>query len=187
MNSSVVVAGNDIKASEYNNLRLDMPAVGIVVMWGTITPPTGWLLCAGAAVNRTTYSDLFAIIGTTFGVGDGSTTFNLPDMQENFIIGKSVTYTIGDTGGGTTTLVEANMPAHTHTITAETDHQHTKDGYPAGAGLSSSLQASNTAGPTQTSQSDGDHNHTGATGSEGSDTAITILPPHLAVNYIIRY
>lgn len=52
---------------------------GLVALWPTATAPTGWLECAGAAVNRLQYANLFAIIGTTFGVGDGSTTFNLPD------------------------------------------------------------------------------------------------------------
>lgn len=50
-------------------------------LWFTGTAPTGWLLCNGDAVSRTTYADLFALIGTTFGVGDGSTTFNVPDFR----------------------------------------------------------------------------------------------------------
>jgi microcystin-dependent protein len=50
-------------------------------LWFTGTAPTGWLLCNGDAVSRTTYADLFAVIGTTFGTGDGSTTFNVPDFR----------------------------------------------------------------------------------------------------------
>lgn len=58
--------------------------VGKVMMWFTGTAPTGWLALEGAAVSRTTYASLFAVIGTMYGVGDGSTTFNLPDMRGRF-------------------------------------------------------------------------------------------------------
>jgi phage-related tail fiber protein len=60
---------------------------GVILMYGAPTAPTGWLECDGSAVSRTTYSSLFAIIGTTFGVGDGSTTFNLPDLRGEFVRG----------------------------------------------------------------------------------------------------
>jgi len=54
---------------------------GSMIMYAGATAPTGWLLCNGAAVSRTTYVQLFTVIGTTFGIGDGSTTFNLPNFQ----------------------------------------------------------------------------------------------------------
>ena len=54
---------------------------GIISPHGASTPPTGWLECDGSAISRTTYSALFAAIGTTWGVGDGSTTFNIPDLR----------------------------------------------------------------------------------------------------------
>ena len=56
--------------------------VGCVVLWAASTAPTGWLLCDGAAVLRTTYLDLFSVIGTTYGTGDGSTTFNIPGVSQ---------------------------------------------------------------------------------------------------------
>jgi microcystin-dependent protein len=55
---------------------------GIIVPWGDSTPPSGFLECDGSAVSRSTYSALFAVIGTTYGSGDGSTTFDLPDLQD---------------------------------------------------------------------------------------------------------
>lgn len=58
-------------------------------LWFTNTAPTGWLICDGSAVSRTTYADLFAVIGTTYGAGDSSTTFNLPDFQGRVPAGKS--------------------------------------------------------------------------------------------------
>ena len=63
-----------------------LPA-GFVAAWPGNTPPDGWLVCNGSAVSRTTYADLFAAIGTTFGAGDGSTTFKLPDYQGDFLRG----------------------------------------------------------------------------------------------------
>ena len=81
--------------------------------------PVGWLECNGQAVSRTTYADLFALIGTTFGVGDGSTTFNLPNRSGKVSVGldgSQVEFnTIGKTGGAKThTLSTAEMPSHTH-------------------------------------------------------------------------
>lgn len=61
--------------------------VGAVTAGAGSTVPSGWLLCEGVAVSRTTYADLFTAIGTTYGVGDGSTTFNLPDLRGEFIRG----------------------------------------------------------------------------------------------------
>jgi microcystin-dependent protein len=65
--------------------------------WGTATAPTGYLLCDGTAVSRATYALLFSIIGTTFGAGNGSTTFNIPDLRANAAVG----YKSGDANFGT--------------------------------------------------------------------------------------
>lgn len=65
----------------------DILPAGIVMAYAKDTAPTGWLECNGALVSRTTYADLFAVIGTVFGVGDGSTTFKLPDLRGEFIRG----------------------------------------------------------------------------------------------------
>ena len=61
--------------------------VGVVECFARAAAPGGWLACDGAAVSRTTYADLFAAIGTAFGAGDGSTTFNLPDLRGEFVRG----------------------------------------------------------------------------------------------------
>ena len=65
--------------------------VGTIKPWGKATAPAGYLLCDGSAVSRTTYADLFAVISTTYGAGDSSTTFNVPDLQGKFPQGKSGT------------------------------------------------------------------------------------------------
>ena len=83
-----------------------MPA-GSIMAWGTDTPPSNWLICNGAAVSRTTYASLFAAIGVSYGVGDGATTFNLPDFRGKVPVGKDATQaefdTIAETGGSKTT------------------------------------------------------------------------------------
>lgn len=89
----------------------------------------GWLRCAGAAISRTTYADLFAVIGTAFGAGDGSTTFNLPDCRGRVLgaIGTGVGLSarvLGDTVGAEThTLTIGEMPVHNHGVT-DPGHTH---------------------------------------------------------------
>lgn len=93
--------------------------------------PTGWLFADGSAVSRTTYADLFAVLGTIHGVGDGSTTFNLPDRRNRSPAGAqedvtgvpktNITGTLVQTGGAAThTLTEAQMPGHTHPVSPST-------------------------------------------------------------------
>jgi microcystin-dependent protein len=86
------------------------------------TPPSGWLTCDGSAVSRTTYSALFTALGVTYGTGDGSTTFNVPDMRGRVIAGYDTTQTefnaVGGTGGEKThVLSSGEMPAHSHGVT----------------------------------------------------------------------
>lgn len=100
----------------------DRPQVaGVINFFGGSTPPAGWLFCDGAAVSRNTYSELFAAIGTTFGAGDGTATFNLPDFKGRVAAGLDLTQpefdTLGEKGGAKThTLTIAEMPSHTHTV-----------------------------------------------------------------------
>ena len=98
----------------------DGTPAGNISMCGGSSAPTGWLLCDGSAVSRTTYADLFTAIGTTWGVGDGSTTFNLPDLRSRSPIGAGQgsglsNRTLASTGGAEThTLTASQMPAHSH-------------------------------------------------------------------------
>jgi len=99
---------------------------GEIKMWPTGTPPAGYLLCDGSPVSRSTYAALFAVIGTTFGVGDGSTTFNLPNYNNRMPIGAGGLYALGDTGGSK----DAVVVSHDHTVNITSgnqsaDHTHT--------------------------------------------------------------
>lgn len=66
--------------------RQEPVPIGTISLFGGATPPSGWLQCNGAAVSRTTYSDLFQIVGTTFGAGNGTTTFNVPTLTNSPMI-----------------------------------------------------------------------------------------------------
>ena len=85
----------------------------------------GYLLCDGSAVSRSLYVDLFTLIGTTYGSGDGSTTFNLPDLRDTLLQGAATTSESLDTssGGVSVTLTKDNWPSHTHTLNLAT-HSH---------------------------------------------------------------
>lgn len=91
--------------------------VGEIKPFAGSTIPTGWLLCDGNAVSRATYSELFTVIGTTYGTGDGSTTFNLPDLRNRFMVGAGDEYSLNSKGGEKTHTLNVNeMPSHRHDI-----------------------------------------------------------------------
>lgn len=98
---------------------------GIVMPFAGSTAPHGYLLCDGSAVSRTDYADLFTAIGTTYGSGDGSTTFNVPDLSGRVVLGVSQSHALGTTGGEAThVLTEQELPAHSHTVPS---HGHNND------------------------------------------------------------
>lgn len=98
---------------------------GIVMPFAGSVAPDGWLLCDGSAVSRSTYSDLFEVIGTTYGDGDGSTTFNVPDLSGRVVIGVSESHALGSTGGEAShVLTSTELPAHVHEVP---QHGHGND------------------------------------------------------------
>jgi microcystin-dependent protein len=152
---------------------------GQVALFGSITPPGGWLLCDGSAIDRIVYSALFSIIGTTFGIGDGTTTFNIPDLRGKFVIGAGM-IPVGTTGGSSSvTLSTTELPAHTHTIT-DPGHNHSTLATTSNVTTGTDPGGVTTGGTTGTST-------TGITvNSTGTGSAFSILPPYAAVVYIIK-
>ena len=132
---------------------------GTVVSWaGAATSlPTGYLLCDGSAISRTAYSDLFAAIGTTHGSGDGSTTFNLPNLVERFVLGADGNDpTVASTGGTS----DAILVSHSHTINNHT-HSFSGSGSDTVNISVSGTTGNQSANHTHTFSTDtqGDHNH----------------------------
>lgn len=166
--------------------------VAAVIPYAGSSAPSGWLLCDGSAVSRTTYAALFAIISTTYGTGDGSTTFNLPDLRGRSPIGKNAgTFTtLGATGGEEThILVTAEAPSHTHTLT-DPGHGHQE----RSGGGSGSSQTHASVGTTFSSSALYGNNPetevktTGITmASVGSDGSHNNLQPYQVLNFIVKY
>lgn len=143
--------------------------IGEIKMYAGQTEPEGWLFCKGQALSRSEYSNLFEVIGTVFGTGDGSTTFNLPNLQKRFPVGVGNGYGLGKTGGEEThTLTTEEMPEHTHNQKA---HGHTGTGSASEAGNHTHTASSASAGAhthALTINSGGSHTHSASTGSGGT-------------------
>ena len=176
--------------SGWGTAESSLPA-GTMVQWAGAIAPTNWLLCDGTAVSRTTYATLFAAIGTAYGVGDGSTTFNLPDLRGRIPVGKNGGSfgTLGGTGGAeTVTLTANNLPAHTHPV-SDPGHYHGLNGTLVssfvGYGQNSPINgnATNPSGNNTTTSAT-----TGITVGNNSTTnsAVNNLQPYQVVNYIIK-
>jgi microcystin-dependent protein len=185
----------------YEDAEASLTPTGAMLIWPTDTAPTGFLLCYGQAVNRTTYSILFGVIGTTFGVGDSSTTFNVPDMRGRFPLGQD---DLGGTGADRVTAVNADAvglaagtETHAHTtgdvtLTAAQSgvpaHTHTIPDYTAAGGGSSLIAA--TGGSAYSGAPASNANATAAAAeahNHGTTAAGSSMPPYLTLNYIIKY
>lgn len=152
--------------------------IGEIKMWGTGTAPTGYLLCDGSAVSRTTYSALFAVYGTSFGSGDGSTTFNLPDFRDRMPIGAGTTYSANSQGGSK----DAIVVSHTHSVT-DPGHTHNiaSSSFLAGAGANYRVPGNTSATASASSTTGISINTTGSSGTNAN------LPPYLGIYFIVKY
>lgn len=156
---------------------------GTVVAFAGASAPTGWLVCSGAAVSRTTYAALFAAIGTTHGAGDGSTTFNLPDLRGEFIRGLDGGRGV-DTGRTLGSAQSSQNLSHSHTASTDTAGAHTHATPEGFSGTGSFGPApTGTQSIASTTSSAGGHSHTVTVSSAGGAEA---RPRNIALLYIIR-
>ena len=160
--------GDQVNATDLN--MMVCPA-GAVLPYAGNSIPSNWLLCDGSAVSRTTYADLFTAIGTTYGAGDGSTTFNLPDTTGQVIAG----YKAADANFGT---LGAKVGEATHllTTTEMPSHSHGLDETGAGGG-----------GTFIGMQSSNGSVGNGNTNYAGGGTAHNNVQPSITMRFIIRY
>lgn len=174
--SQATVDGVDLSAlkAEFDALKTKVGAlipIGTIVLWSTSSvADNNWLVCDGSAVSRASYSVLFGIIGTAYGSGDGSTTFNLPDLRRRVPVGKGTSDSIGTSDGlteGSRALSHTHTaPEHTHSLS---DHTHTVAGHKHSITESSTLAISS-SGAHSTSLN---HIH---------DSAYTGTPTHPTTN-----
>lgn len=181
-----LVSGTNIKTINNNsilgsgNITIGSSTiVGGVLLYSGSTAPDGYLLCDGTAVSRTTYSELYSVIGTTYGSGDGSTTFNLPNLKGKVPVGldsnDSDFDTLGETGGEKThTLTVNEMPSHTHSL---------KTSYTSGSNTDNDkvMSASSSSGWNNNAHNEYSIQET------GGGQAHNILQPYIVMNYIIKY
>lgn len=187
---------------------------GSMMLWagnGASLPAGGWLRCDGSAVSRSTYSALFAVIGTAYGAGDGSTTFNLPDITDRFPRGSFTTSGQGFQGGqDDITLTATQLPAHTHSM----NHDHAA--FTSGGASDTTVNMNMTTGKEGSNELPGSdldlitdgggtgaggtplsgtlaHTHSidvpafvGSTGSAGTGASFQIINRYTLVHYIIK-
>ena len=175
--------------------------IGEVKMYPGTTIPSNWHLCDGTALSRTTYSALFAAIGTTYGEGDGETTFNLPDLRNKFPIGADGTNRLLNSQGGTKNKI---IPSHTHSVAARAStamsangtHDHyyreqTKQGASASNGWARPRSTNHTTEDDGYYQSYATLTHTHQIPAHSTLTAGDVvgqdinIPPYLGLNFII--
>lgn len=173
---SLSVNNNDITI---NNTNVNTIIGEIKIYTGSVAP-TGYFLCDGSAISRTTYADLFTVIGTTCGAGDGTTTFNLPNLNGRIPVGLDSTQTefntLGKTGGEKTHLLtsaESGLPEHSHPISPSAAQYYGGFDAAAGGGIPRAQggEVSSTQNNTATNASSAHNN----------------LQPYIVLNFVIKY
>lgn len=196
-----VTSGTSVVAPSSSNT----PA-GILLPYAGSSAPAGYLICDGTAVSRTTYATLFGVVGTVYGAGDGSTTFNLPNMQGRTPMGVgtytdpvsgSVSRTLGQSvGAAAHVLTIAELAAHNHGGGAHEHLQYadaevnaapiTAGDYPARAANFGGNDFNYQTGKTATPATLGRTSAVAPITSQGSGTAHNNMQPSLGLNYIIK-
>lgn len=173
------------------NAGVTLVPTGAIMPFAMNSAPSGWLAANGAAVSRTAYAALFTAIGTTYGTGDGSSTFNLPDLQGYFVRGAGTNS--DGTAAGTFGAKQADaVISHTHSGTTSNDspdHTHQNTGPNGGAnGTGSGGQSSAWSGGQTytTSGASTRHTHTFTTSGQSPAGATETRPKNIALLYCIK-
>ena len=144
--------------------------IGMIFDYAGEEAPPGFLICNGQAVSRTTYKDLYDVIGTKYGAGDNSTTFNIPDLRQRFTRGAQASENLGAKGGEATHILTVEeMPSHTHEQNA---HSHSATATVTSGGAHTHKLSINSGGShthtwSGTTSSNGNHKHNWLWGTNG--------------------
>ena len=192
--NSTTTSFEGYNASAWGELAAGVP-VGTILTFGASTPPSGFLECNGSAISRSTYASLFSILSTTHGAGDGSSTFNLPDLRGQFVRGWANT---GSTDAGRvfgSTQTDQNKN-HTHTTDSTSltgGIRKISEGFLAGGSATgvftktsdgnNSITGASSTSPVGGVDFDGTHTHTISSSGGGTEAR----PTNLALMYIINF
>jgi microcystin-dependent protein len=154
--------------------------IGDIKMFAGAAAPQKWLICDGSAIRRDTYAALFSVIGTTYGAGNGETTFNIPDLRGRVGLGVSSDHALGTRGGAEEhALTVDNMPSHTHTLSVGLNFSdYSSGGNKRGIMDGSRFSTGNISSDTKCLTVTGPE-------STGGGQAFETMDPFVAVNYII--
>ena len=174
--TNVAAAVNSTDYARYDQV-LGVTPTGVVLAYSGPTAPSGWLICDGSAVSRASYgalNTLYSGASYPYGSGDGSTTFNLPDLRKRYVAGKGASDTLGFTEGGNIagTAYASRSMSHTHAVPG---HYHSTTG--AGSSLTAAGQSLGTTSKSVTGTvggSDGTHGHTTVEGRDSDSGAAPI-------------
>lgn len=183
---------------DWSGSAIGQAMAGMIQMFAGSTAPNGWLMCDGSAVSRDTYATLFAVIGTAYGAGDGSTTFNLPNLLDRFPMGRAAANSAIVSGGS------KYLQAHTHAFTNPTVNSHSHgsgdDGSflvnpqtvarhttASGSGAANTMYSSGATSRKSSTASASPGTSGGAVGAVSGATTGSAgnLPPYQTVNFII--
>ena len=170
----------DATSALKDNITMLAPA-GCVMAFAGSTTPDGWLLCDGSAISRTDYADLYAVIGDTYGAGDGTTTFNLPDLADRFIQGNS-------TAGTVKTAGLPNIKGGTNSAICVIKADKTADETWSGSiGVGASYLSTVEQNASSTRGFNSMRFDASKSSSVYSDSVTTVQPPALTMRYIIKF
>lgn len=195
------ILGSEID-TELNNIstavasKLDASALntslplGSLIMYPSVTAPSGWLVCNGQEVSRSSYSALFSLLGTTFGSGDGSSTFNLPNYNNRLPVGAGGLYAAGAQGGSKdsvlvqhTHVATVNDFGHSHNLTLDVWRGANAQNLGPAWGGGDRRDATNVTRSTEGSVTTGITVSNSTEGVSGSDAN---MPPYLGIYFIIK-
>ncbi len=204
--AKISIAGVDASFGKIREIGNPLIPAGTMVDYAGGFEPAGWLYCNGQAVSRTVYYDLFAAIDVQYGVGDGSTTFNVPDLRGRVTAGGDSMGGVAaagrltgidfknTTGSQSHVISTAEMPTHDHTVSGTTgDESNTHTHHYGSAAIGNTgptagnLITTGTANTTDANNTGHTHTFSATTSANGSSTAMTLVQPTMGMNKIIKW